>query len=63
VEGVQQLRLRDGDPVSFEFGRDAITIRRAKPRRKWTEAELLKGVTPGICGPDLIPDRLGKELL
>jgi hypothetical protein len=42
---------------------DTVTIRRAKARKKWTEKELLKGVTPTICGPDLIPDRKGQELL
>ena len=30
---------------------------------KWGESKLLKGVTPQICGPDLIPDRVGRELL
>jgi len=31
---------------------DAITIRRARARKKWTEKELLKGITPAMCGPD-----------
>jgi hypothetical protein len=35
----------------------------AEPRKKWTEKELLKGVTPEMCGPDLIPDRAGREII
>jgi len=62
-EGVEQLKLKEGESVRVRVQDDTITIRRAKPRRKWTEAELLKGVTPAICGPDLIPDRKGKELI
>jgi hypothetical protein len=33
------------------------------PRKKRTEAELLKGVKPDMCGPELIKGRVGKELL
>jgi hypothetical protein len=40
-----------------------VATRRAKIRKKWTEKELLKGVTPRICRPDLIPGRAGKELI
>jgi antitoxin component of MazEF toxin-antitoxin module len=60
---VDQLQLKEGESVKVQVKGDTITIRRAKPRKKWTEQELLKGVTPAICGPDLIPDRAGKELL
>jgi hypothetical protein len=38
-------------------------IRPVKPRKKWTEKDLLKGVTPAMCGPDLIPQRAGKEII
>ncbi|HEX4055044.1 MAG TPA: AbrB/MazE/SpoVT family DNA-binding domain-containing protein [Tepidisphaeraceae bacterium] len=62
-EGVEQLKLKEGESVNVRVNGDTITIRRAKARKKWTEKELLKGVTPAICGPDLIPDRGGKELL
>jgi antitoxin MazE len=62
-EGVEQLKLKEGESVNVRVKGDTITIRRAKPRKKWTERELLKGVTPSICGPDLIPGRRGKELL
>jgi antitoxin MazE len=62
-EGVDQLHLKEGQSVSVRIKGDAITIRPLKARKKWTEEELLKGVTPGICGPDLVPDRVGKELL
>ena len=62
-EGVDQLQLKEGESVQVRVKGDTITIRKAKPRKKWTEEELLQGVTPAICGPDLIPDRAGKELL
>ena len=62
-EGVERLGLEEGESVNVRVTGDTITIRRAKPRKKWTEKELLKGVTPAICGPDLIPDRRGRELL
>jgi antitoxin MazE len=62
-EGVERLRLEAGESVNVRVTGDTITIRRAKPRKKWTEKELLKGVTPAICGPDLIPERRGRELL
>ena len=62
-EGVDQLKLKEGESVKVRVNRNAITIQRAKSRRKWTAKELLKGVTPEICGPDLISDRRGKELI
>ena len=62
-EGVDQLKLRDGQSVRVRVKGGAITITRAKTRKKWTEKELLEGVTPSMCGPDLISDRKGKELL
>jgi len=62
-EGVDQLGLKAGAPVSVRVSRDTITIRRAGIRKKWTEAELLKDVTPAMCGPELVPDRAGRELI
>ena len=62
-EGVDQLKLKEGESVNVRVKGDTITIRRAKTRKIWTEQELLKGVTPAICGPDLIPRRAGKELI
>jgi antitoxin MazE len=62
-EGVDQLKLKEGESVKVRVKGGTITIRRAKSRKKWTEEELLKGVTPDICGPDLIPDRVGRELI
>ena len=62
-EGVERLRLREGQSVRVRVKGDTITIRRVSPRKRWTEQELLKGVTPETCGPDLIPDRAGRELL
>ena len=62
-EGVDRLKLRAGESLCVRVEGDTITIRRVKPRRKWTEKELLKGVTPSLCGPDLVPDRKGNELI
>jgi len=62
-EGVDQLKLKAGESVKVRVKGGTITISRAKMRKKWTEKELLKGITPGLCGPDLISDRKGKELL
>jgi antitoxin MazE len=62
-EGVERLKLKEGQAVNVRVKGDTITIRRAKAHKKWTEKELLKGVTPAICGPDLIPKRAGKELI
>ena len=62
-EGVDRLKLKNGERVKVRVKDDSITISRAKTRKKWTEKQLLKGVTPAICGPDLIPDRAGRELV
>jgi len=62
-EGVDRLGLKEGESVNVRVRDDTITIRRTKARKKWTEKELLKGVTPAICGPELIPDKVGRELL
>jgi len=62
-EGVERLQLEEGAAVRVRVKGDTITISRAKPRRKWTEKDLLKGITPDICGPDLVPDRKGRELI
>jgi antitoxin MazE len=62
-EGVDQLKLKEGESVKVRVRGDTITISRVKSRRKWTERELLKGITPAMCGPDLIPGRAGKEVL
>jgi antitoxin MazE len=62
-EGVDRLNLKEGESVNVRVKGDTITICRTKTRRKWTEKELLKGVTPAMCGKDLIPDRAGRELI
>jgi antitoxin MazE len=62
-EGVDLLQLKEGESLSMRVKGNIITIRRAKPRKKWNEKEMLKGVTPSICGPDRVPDRAGKELV
>lgn len=62
-EGVDQLDLKAGQTVEVEVGADRITIRPAKKRAKYDEAQLLKGMTPNRCGPELIPDTVGRERL
>ena len=62
-EAVEELGLKEGESVQLRISNGTITIRRAKQRKKWTEEELLKGITPDICGPDLIPDRAGREII
>jgi antitoxin MazE len=62
-EAVEQLGLKEGESVNMRIGNGSITIRPARQRKKWTEEELLKGVTPDICGPDLIPNRVGREII
>jgi antitoxin MazE len=62
-EGVDQLGLKDGETVKLQIKGESITIKRTKPRKKWTEAELLEGVTPDMCGPELIKGRVGKEMI
>ncbi len=54
-EGVNRLRLKESQSVIVRVNGDTITISRAKVRKKWTEKELLRGITPEMCGPDLIP--------
>ena len=53
-EGVDQLKLKEGESVKVRVCGETITISRVKARKKWTEKELLKGITPAMCGPDLI---------
>ena len=62
-EGVDQLQLKDGETVKIRIKGDTITIKRTKERKKWTEAELLKGVTPDLCGPEMFAAPVGKEIL
>jgi antitoxin MazE len=52
-EGIEKLHLKDGESVDLEIGSDSITIRRSRQRKKWTEAELLRGVTPDMVGGEL----------
>lgn len=60
-EAAEQLKLREGEEVSIEVHGDSMTIR--LERRKWTEAELLKGVTPQMVGGEVDWGRpVGKEV-
>ncbi len=59
----EQLNLKEGEWLSVRVKGDTIIIRRAKGRKNWTEEELLTGITPAICGPELITTRAGKEII
>lgn len=61
-QAVDHLHLEEGDSVKLTIAQDSVTLRRVA-RHRWTEAELLKGVTPDMCGPELIPDTVGRETL
>ncbi len=63
-DAAEQLNLRDGGRVSVEYNTDSITIRPVRAtRKKWSEAELLKGVTPEIVGGEVDwGNPAGKEL-
>jgi antitoxin MazE len=52
-EGVQKLALKDGSEVTVEIGDDQILIRPARRRKRWTEAQLLRNVTPDIVGGEV----------
>ncbi len=52
-EAAHRLKLKAGARVSVECGDDCLTIRPVGRRRKWTEAELLKGVTPEAVGGEV----------
>lgn len=57
----QQLNLKPGEQVSVEAHAGSLTIRPV--RRKWTEAELLKGVTPSMVGGEIDwGDPVGSEV-
>jgi antitoxin MazE len=50
---VEELKLVAGDRVMLKVHDGAITIRPVHTRKKWTEAELLKGITPEIVGGEI----------
>lgn len=54
-EIVDQLGSKEGELLKVNVTGDKVTFCRAKPRTKWTERELLRGVTRSMCGPELIP--------
>lgn len=63
-EAVDQLQLKEGESVELAVSIDSITIRRKRRRRKWTEAELLKGATPNRVGGEIDwGGPVGKEAL
>jgi len=45
-EAAARLNLKAGQQVTVEVCAGALTIRPTRQRKKWTEAELLKDVTP-----------------
>ena len=42
-----------GQKVNVEVGTGSIAIRPVRTRRRWTEAELLDGVTPEVAGREI----------
>jgi antitoxin MazE len=59
---VEKLKLTEGGQVSMEVSSDSFTVRPV--RKKWTEAELLRGVTPDIVGGEIDwGGPVGKEAL
>src|SRR5437868_3143348 len=52
-EAADHLNLRAGGQVSIEVRGDSITIRPVRKRKRWTEAELLAGVTPETAGGEV----------
>ena len=52
-EAADRLNLKPGARVSVELGADSITIRPVRAVRKWTEADLLKGVKPDMVGGEV----------
>jgi antitoxin MazE len=59
---VEKLSLTEGGKVSMELSSDSFTVR--PMRKKWTEAELLRGVTPDMVGGEVDwGGPVGKEVL
>lgn len=52
-EAADRLKLKAGVRVSVEVGHDSITIRPVRQRKKWSDAELLKGVSPSMVGGEI----------
>jgi antitoxin MazE len=56
-----RLRLTDGGQVSVEMEADSFTVRPV--RKKWSESELLQGVTPEMVDGEIDwGDSVGKEV-
>lgn len=54
--------LERDTPVTIEAGPEGVVIRKkARPARKWTEAELLEGLTPHTAHADELPTLLPTE--
>jgi antitoxin component of MazEF toxin-antitoxin module len=62
-EIVDKLNLKAGEAVKVRVHNGKITVSRLKQQKIWTEQKLLKGITRAICGPELIPNRRGKEII
>ena len=60
---VARLRLKDGQRCKLVIASDELTVR-FHHRRKWTAAELLKGVSPRMVKGEIDWGRpVGKELI
>ena len=53
AKAVHRMRLKPGSKVIVEIGHGSFTVRRVDSRKKWTEAELLQGVTPDMVGGEI----------
>lgn len=54
--------LERDTPVTIEAGPEGVVIRKqARPARKWTEADLLEGLTPHTAHADELPALLPTE--
>jgi antitoxin component of MazEF toxin-antitoxin module len=60
---VAEAGIKEGDTLKLRFVRGATEVQLAKQRKRWVEAELLEGVTPDICGPEIITGCVGREIL
>ena len=62
-EAAARLKLEAGAAVTVEVSEDSITIKPLREAKKWSESELLKGVTPEAVGGEVDwGDARGREV-
>lgn len=52
-DAAERLKLKAGAQVSVEVRGDGMIVRPTRAAKRWTEAELLKGVTPDNAGGEI----------